>query len=74
LEILYLLISLSVILFLVVLGIFGWAVWRDQFEEVEKEGARILVEDGAAVDAMAASSRTTKSTAAQTLDVGQRPR
>ena len=46
-EILYLLIPLSAVLVLLILGIFGWAVHRGQFDDLEREGERILqVEDG----------------------------
>ena len=41
-EILYLLIPLSAVLMLFILGVFGWAVHRDQFEDLEREGGRIL--------------------------------
>jgi cbb3-type cytochrome oxidase maturation protein len=43
-DILYLLIPLSVILvFLILIGLY-WAIERGQFEDVEKEGERILRE------------------------------
>jgi cbb3-type cytochrome oxidase maturation protein len=41
-DILYLLIPLSAVLVLAILGIFGWAVSRGQFEDLEQEGQRIL--------------------------------
>lgn len=41
-DILYLLIPLSVALVFVILGALWWAVERDQFEDIEEEGARIL--------------------------------
>ncbi|ODU09221.1 MAG: cytochrome oxidase maturation protein, cbb3-type [Rubrivivax sp. SCN 71-131] len=44
-DILYLLIPLSAVLVLVILGLFGWALSRGQFEDVEREGERIL-DDG----------------------------
>jgi len=50
-EILYLLIPLSAVLVLLILGIFGWAVHRGQFEEIEREGERILDGDDGSVDA-----------------------
>jgi cbb3-type cytochrome oxidase maturation protein len=50
-EILYLLIPLSAALVLVILGIFGWALHRGQFEDLEREGERILQYDPAHVDA-----------------------
>ena len=51
LEILYLLIPLSAVLVLAILGIFGWAVHRGQFEDIDHEGERILQEEPGAVDA-----------------------
>ena len=50
-EILYLLIPLSAALVLVILGIFGWALNRGQFEDLEREGERILQYDPTHVDA-----------------------
>jgi cbb3-type cytochrome oxidase maturation protein len=41
-ESLYLLIPLSALLVLAILGIFGWALHRGQFEDLEREGQRIL--------------------------------
>ena len=41
-DILFLLIPLSVVLALVILGGLWWAVERGQFDDVEREGARIL--------------------------------
>ena len=49
-EILYLLIPLSAVLVLIILGVFGWAVHRGQFEDLEREGARILDDDKVGVD------------------------
>jgi cbb3-type cytochrome oxidase maturation protein len=50
-ESLYLLIPLSAGLVLVIIAVFGWALHRGQFEDLEAEGARILQEDLASVDA-----------------------
>ena len=44
-DILYLLIPLSAVLLLVVVGVFGWAVHSGQFEQVQREGERILGDD-----------------------------
>jgi cbb3-type cytochrome oxidase maturation protein len=44
-DILFLLIPLSVILVLVILAGLWWAIYTGQFEDVEKEGERILHED-----------------------------
>lgn len=41
-EILWLLVPLSALLVLLILGIFYWAVSRGQFDDLEKEGERIL--------------------------------
>jgi cbb3-type cytochrome oxidase maturation protein len=50
-DILYLLIPLSAVLVLMIIGVFGWALHRGQFDDVEREGQRILQSDGSAVDA-----------------------
>jgi len=44
-EILWLLIPLSAVLVLVILAIFGWALHRGQFEDLELEGERILLDE-----------------------------
>lgn len=49
-EILYLLIPLSTALVLLILGVFAWALHRGQFEDLEREGERILQDDPVAVD------------------------
>jgi cbb3-type cytochrome oxidase maturation protein len=49
-EIMYLLIPLSAVLVLGILAIFGWAVNRGQFEDLESEGERILTEDAPSLD------------------------
>ena len=50
-DILYLLIPLSAVLVLVIVALFGWAVHAGQFDDVEREGERPLVDDSAAADA-----------------------
>ena len=50
-DILYLLIPMSAVLVLLILGLFGWALHRGQFDDVEREGERILQPDGFAPDA-----------------------
>ena len=50
-EILYLLIPLSAGLVLLILAVFGWALQRGQFEDLEREGERILEGDQAHLDA-----------------------
>ena len=44
-DILYLLISLSVGLVFVILGVLAWAIYRGQFDDVDREGQRILDQD-----------------------------
>jgi cbb3-type cytochrome oxidase maturation protein len=41
-EILYLLIPLSVVLVLGIIGVFWWALQSGQFDNIEREGERIL--------------------------------
>jgi cbb3-type cytochrome oxidase maturation protein len=50
-ESLYLLLPLSALLVLAILAVFGWAVHQGQFEDIEREGERILAHDEAALDA-----------------------
>jgi len=49
-DILYLLIPLSAVLVLLILGVFGWALNRGQFDDLEREGERILQADATPVD------------------------
>jgi cbb3-type cytochrome oxidase maturation protein len=49
-DILYLLIPLSAVLVLLIVGVFGWALHRGQFDDVEREGSRILEAEAPAVD------------------------
>ena len=44
-DILYLLIQLSVGLVFVILGVLAWAIYRGQFDDVDREGQRILDQD-----------------------------
>lgn len=44
-EILYLLIPLSVLLVLGIIGLFWWALQSGQFDNIEREGERILRSD-----------------------------
>lgn len=41
-DILFLLVPLSVVLVLLILGLFAWALHSGQFDNVEREGERIL--------------------------------
>jgi cbb3-type cytochrome oxidase maturation protein len=43
-DILYLLIPLSSVLVLGIVGVFAWALARGQFDDLEREGTRILDE------------------------------
>lgn len=49
-EVMYLLIPVSAALVLLILGVFGWAVHRGQFDDVEREGERILQPDASQFD------------------------
>lgn len=44
-DILYLLVPLSVVLVFVIAALFWWALRRGQFEDLEGEGFRILMDD-----------------------------
>jgi cbb3-type cytochrome oxidase maturation protein len=50
-DILYLLIPFSVLLVFALLALFGWALQADQFDDLQREGARILADTDAGVDA-----------------------
>jgi len=50
-ESLWLLIPLSAVLVLLILGVFGWAVQKGQFEDLEHEAERILTDEAIALDA-----------------------
>lgn len=41
-DILYLLVPLSAVLVLGIIGVFGWALQRGQFDDLEREGGRIF--------------------------------
>jgi len=47
---LYLLIPFSVLLVLALIGVFGWALGSGQFDDLEREGGRILSEPGLSFD------------------------
>lgn len=49
-DILYLLIPLSTLLILVLIGVFAWALKSGQFDELEREGERILEGEKDALD------------------------
>ncbi|MEY2682865.1 MAG: hypothetical protein RJA09_9 [Pseudomonadota bacterium] len=44
-EVLYLLIPLSIVLVLAIMGLFWWALQAGQFDNIEREGERILRSD-----------------------------
>jgi len=44
-ESLYLLLPLSVLLVLALIGVFGWAVNAGQFDDLDREGWRVLEEN-----------------------------
>ncbi len=44
-DILYLLIPFSIVLVLIILAVFGWAVNSGQLDELEGEGNRILLDE-----------------------------
>ena len=50
-ESLYLLIPLSALLVLAIIGVFGWALFGGQFDDLDGEAERILTEAGPAFDA-----------------------
>ena len=50
-DILYLLVPLSVVLVFAIIGVFAWAVHRGQFEDLDREGQRILEVDKEPLDA-----------------------
>ncbi len=49
-DILFLLIPLSAVLVLVIVAVFGWAVHTGQFDDLEREGQRLLRDDPEALD------------------------
>lgn len=44
-DILFVLIPMSVVLVFAVIAVFAWALNRGQFDDLEREGERILVSD-----------------------------
>jgi cbb3-type cytochrome oxidase maturation protein len=49
-DILYLLIPFSAVLVLGLIAVFGWALFGGQFDDLEREGERILADDVPALD------------------------
>jgi cbb3-type cytochrome oxidase maturation protein len=50
-DILFLLIPLSVVLVFLILAVFAWALKSGQFDDLEREGERILRPDHGGLDA-----------------------
>jgi cbb3-type cytochrome oxidase maturation protein len=50
-DILYLLIPFSVLLVLALLALFAWALDGGQFDDLQREGERILLDDPRSLDA-----------------------
>jgi cbb3-type cytochrome oxidase maturation protein len=48
---LYLLIPFSAVVVLALVAVFGWALFGGQFDDLEREGARIVSDGGPALDA-----------------------
>jgi cbb3-type cytochrome oxidase maturation protein len=46
----YLLIPLSALLVLLIIGVFGWALHKGQFDDLDREGERILEVESDALD------------------------
>lgn len=49
-ESLYLLIPLSAVLVLLIIGVFGWALNKGQFEDLDHEAERILTDEAPSLD------------------------
>jgi len=49
-EILYLLVPLSVVIVLLIVGVFGWAINAGQMDDLAREGERILEDESGGVD------------------------
>ena len=63
-EILYLLIPVSALLVLAIIGVFGWAIAKGQFEDLEHEGQRILDDDQASVKTLTEQCDTGRNSSA----------
>ena len=55
-DILFLLVPMSVLLVFALIGLFAWALRGSQFDDLEREGGRILEDDGASLDGNQGSS------------------
>lgn len=65
----YLLIPLSAGLVLLILAIFGWALHKGQFEDIEFEGERILTNDKVSIDQNQVSQGTEPQKSARRSDL-----
>jgi cbb3-type cytochrome oxidase maturation protein len=63
-EILYLLIPMTALLVLLIIGVFGWALAKGQFDDLEDEGRRILDDDQASVKTLTQECETGRSSSA----------
>jgi cbb3-type cytochrome oxidase maturation protein len=45
-DVLFILVPLSVVLVMAILGVFAWALRNGQLDDLEREGLRILHDDG----------------------------
>jgi cbb3-type cytochrome oxidase maturation protein len=49
-DVLYLLVPLSVLVVFALMGVFAWALQSNQFDDLEREGERILEGDACGID------------------------
>ena len=68
---LYLLVPLSVLLVLALIALFGWALNAGQFEDLEREGWRVLQEPTDAEPVATAPPAPPVADTSTTLDVAQ---
>ena len=66
-DILYTLIPLSVVLVLAILGFLAWAVYGGQFEDLDAEAERILLDDDRAASPPAAPQASPNESASHPL-------
>lgn len=68
-EIIYFLVPVGIVMLAVAIGVFSWAVRSDQFEDLDREGRRILFdEDMVAPTQKTQPSQTSASTSATSSD------
>jgi cbb3-type cytochrome oxidase maturation protein len=68
LDILYLLIPLSTGVVLAIIGIFAWALHRGQFDDINDEGRRVLLDGNSNLDRDQSSSVTSSEQSARRMD------